>query len=78
MPRVNLGLSDREKEIIANMRELYKGNYVNAKQIGEFLGVRPECAVQYMRDVPRIKLGRAYRFSMQDVAKVIAKMERRE
>lgn len=75
MPRVNLGISEREKEIVAAMREIYGGNYVNATQVGNYLGITAPVALQYLRDVPRIKLGRAYRFAMQDVARAIAKME---
>lgn len=75
MPRVNLGISEREKEIVSAMRELYGGNYVNATQVGNYLGITAPVALQYLRDVPRIKLGRAYRFAMQDVARMIARME---
>lgn len=75
MPRVNLGQTDREKEIIAAIREMFGSNYINLAEVGKFIGVKPGSAKRVMEGCPCIKRGRSYRFAAQDVAKVICRME---
>ena len=77
MPRVNLGLSDREKETITAIREMFGSNFVCLAEVGKFMGVKPDAAKRIMEGCPCIRRGRSYRFAAQDVAKVIARMEER-
>lgn len=75
MPRVNLGFSERERETVTAIREMYNANYLSLSEVGAFLGVNAETAKKLMQGVPCIKRGRSYRFSAQDVARAISKME---
>lgn len=75
MPRVNLGQTDREKEIVAAIREMFGSNYINLAEVGKFIGVKPDAAKRMMEGCPCIKRGRSYRFAAPDVAKVIARLE---
>ena len=75
MPRVNLGISEREKETINAIREMFGGNYINLEQVAKFLGVTAETAKGIMQGTPCIKRGKTYRFAAQDVARTLSKLE---
>lgn len=75
MPRANLGQTEREREIIAAIREMFGSNYINLAEVGKFIGVKPDAAKRIMVGCPCLKRGRSYRFAAPDVAKVIARME---
>lgn len=75
MPRVNLGMGEREKLYLEELRERTGAGMMNQTEFAEYIGVQPQAAAKMLEGLPCQKFGRQKRYNVRDLAKMLARRE---
>lgn len=73
MPRVRLGISDRQQAIEKDLAEYANGaRFLNMKQVGEYLGTsNRKTLAEWLADVPAFHRGNKDTWHVMDIARKI-------
>lgn len=77
MARVNLGMTPRQRELEADLKEWAgEARYLSAKQVGAYLGLKDnEAVADRLRGLPYQPEGKRRRYHVRDLAKRFSELE---